>query len=64
MAGNSSTAAGYWGDYNCDVPLHTLVNLMEHLTSIKDQVGASAPPKREREYLIFTCMYSSSTGFT
>lgn len=40
MAGNSSTAAGYWGDYNCDVPLHTLINLMEHLASIKDKVDA------------------------
>jgi sphingomyelin phosphodiesterase len=29
--GNSSTAAGYWGDYKCDVPYQTLLNLMEHL---------------------------------
>ena len=38
MSGNSSTAAGYWGDYNCDLPLHTLIDLMEHLASVKDQV--------------------------
>lgn len=37
-AGNGSTASGYWGDYNCDLPLHTLVNLMQHLASVKDQV--------------------------
>jgi sphingomyelin phosphodiesterase len=29
--GNSSTAAGYWGDYKCDLPYRTLLNLMEHL---------------------------------
>lgn len=39
VAGNISTAAGYWGDYNCDVPLHTLINLMQHLASVKDQVN-------------------------
>ena len=37
--GNSSTAAGYWGDYKCDVPHQTLVNLMEHLAVTKDQVN-------------------------
>ena len=37
-AGNGSTAAGYWGDYNCDVPFHTLENLFQYLATIKDQV--------------------------
>ena len=36
--GTGPTAAGYWGDYNCDVPYQTTVNLMQHLQSIKDQV--------------------------
>jgi sphingomyelin phosphodiesterase len=36
--GNGQTAAGYWGDYKCDVPYQTLENLMQHLASIKDQV--------------------------
>ena len=39
VAGHGSTAAGYWGDYNCDVPLHTLENLMEFLGNMSDQVG-------------------------
>ena len=34
--GNSYTAAGYWGDYNCDTPLQTLENLMEYLASIQE----------------------------
>lgn len=29
--GSGSKAAGFWGDYNCDVPYHTVVNLMENL---------------------------------
>jgi hypothetical protein len=36
--GSGSTAAGYWGDYNCDVPFHTLENLFQYLATIKDQV--------------------------
>ena len=39
VVGHGSTAAGYWGDYNCDVPLHTLENLMEFLGNRSDQVG-------------------------
>ena len=39
VVGHGSTAAGYWGDYNCNVPLHTLENLMEFLGNMSDQVG-------------------------
>ena len=39
VVGHGSTAAGYWGDYNCDTPLHTLENLMEFLGNMSDQVG-------------------------
>lgn len=34
-----SKAAGKWGDYNCDVPYDTLVNMMEYLHSIQDTVS-------------------------
>lgn len=34
--GSGSTAAGYWGDYNCDTPLQTLENLMQYLASNQD----------------------------
>ena len=36
--GSGTTAAGYWGDYQCDLPYHTLENLMQHLQSISDEV--------------------------
>lgn len=36
--GNASTAAGYWGDYNCDVPYHTQENLMQFVAGMKDNV--------------------------
>lgn len=38
-AGTGSTAAGYWGDYVCDVPYHTLENMMESIVAMKDQVN-------------------------
>ena len=46
VVGHGSTAAGYWGDYNCDVPLHTLDNLMEFLGNRSDQVGYHGNQKR------------------
>ena len=36
--GSGSTAAGFWGDYNCDVPFHTLENLFQYLYTIRDEV--------------------------
>ena len=27
-----------WGDPHCDIPYRTLVNLMQHLDSIRDEV--------------------------
>ena len=29
--------AGHWGDHNCDLPLCTLDNLLEHLAEKKDE---------------------------
>ncbi len=40
-AGTGSTAAGYWGDYECDVPYHTLENMMESIVARKDEVHIS-----------------------
>ena len=31
--------AGHWGDHNCDLPLRTLDNLLEHLAERKDQLN-------------------------
>ena len=28
LAGEDQTPAGYWGDYNCDLPLRTLEAMM------------------------------------
>lgn len=36
--GNGKTAAGYWGDYNCDVPLWTLEDLFQKLAQKSDEV--------------------------
>ncbi len=30
-------AAGKWGDYKCDVPHRTVLNLFEHLKATQDQ---------------------------
>jgi len=38
LPGNGSSAAGPWGDYGCDLPYSTLINLMEYLRTIKDKV--------------------------
>lgn len=35
--GSNKTAAGPWGDYNCDVPGKTIQHLFQHLQSIQDQ---------------------------
>ena len=35
--GKGKTAAGPWGDYNCDVPHRTIINLFQYLESIQDQ---------------------------
>ncbi|XP_064389066.1 sphingomyelin phosphodiesterase-like isoform X2 [Halichondria panicea] len=35
--GTGSTAAGYWGDYMCDVPYHTLENMMQSIVARKDE---------------------------
>lgn len=37
-AGKGSTAAGKWGDYQCDVPYRTLESLMEFIAGMKDEV--------------------------
>jgi len=39
LLGNSTTAAGKWGDYNCDMPYRTLENLMQFLSNRSDEVG-------------------------
>ena len=39
LLGNSTTAAGKWGDYNCDMPYWTLENLMQFLSNRSDEVG-------------------------
>ena len=41
--GTGSKAAGYWGDYNCDPPYHTLENMMEAIVAQKDQVRTYCP---------------------
>ncbi len=38
-AGSGATAAGYWGDYMCDVPYHTLENMMQSIVARKDEVS-------------------------
>ena len=38
LSGTPDNSAGYWGDVHCDVPLQTVVNLMEHLNATQDQV--------------------------
>ena len=35
--GTSNNSAGYWGEPHCDMPMQTLVNLMEHLNDTSDQ---------------------------
>ena len=35
--GSGKTAAGPWGDYNCDVPNRTIVHLFENLRNNSDQ---------------------------
>ena len=37
-AGKGSTAAGNWGDYQCDVPYRTLESLMEFIAGMSDEV--------------------------
>jgi hypothetical protein len=39
LSGVGSSAAGIWGDFNCDLPTSTLMNLMQFLSSIQDQVS-------------------------
>ena len=39
FTGESNNSAGYWGEPNCDLPMQTLLNLMEHLNDTQDQVG-------------------------
>ncbi len=34
--GDNHTAAGPWGDYNCDVPNRTVVHLFQTLQRMKD----------------------------
>eukprot|EP00698_Gefionella_okellyi_P022364 TRINITY_DN7403_c0_g1_i1.p1 TRINITY_DN7403_c0_g1~~TRINITY_DN7403_c0_g1_i1.p1 ORF type:complete len:572 (-),score=106.93 TRINITY_DN7403_c0_g1_i1:145-1860(-) len=31
---NGTRKAGYWGDYHCDLPQHTLENLLQHIASL------------------------------
>ena len=31
LAAEGEAAAGYWGDYNCDLPRRTFVAMMEHV---------------------------------
>ena len=38
ITGSGPTAAGYWGDYNCDVPYQTLENMMQFIATMKDEV--------------------------
>ncbi|XP_019855309.1 PREDICTED: sphingomyelin phosphodiesterase-like isoform X3 [Amphimedon queenslandica] len=35
--GDPNNSAGAWGDAHCDIPLQTVVNLMEHLNATQDQ---------------------------
>ena len=35
--GTGNNSAGYWGEPLCDLPMQTLVNLMEHLNDTSDQ---------------------------
>uniref|UniRef100_A0A1X7T6L3 Saposin B-type domain-containing protein n=2 Tax=Amphimedon queenslandica TaxID=400682 RepID=A0A1X7T6L3_AMPQE len=35
--GTPDNSAGAWGDAHCDIPLQTVVNLMEHLNATQDQ---------------------------
>uniref|UniRef100_A0A1X7T6Y9 Sphingomyelin phosphodiesterase n=1 Tax=Amphimedon queenslandica TaxID=400682 RepID=A0A1X7T6Y9_AMPQE len=35
--GESNNSAGYWGEPLCDLPMQTLINLMEHLNDTQDQ---------------------------
>lgn len=64
LLGNSYTAAGYWGDYNCDTPLQTLENLMEYLASIQESfdwvyLTGDLPPhnvwNQSRDYEVWDC---------
>jgi len=32
---NSSDSAGYWGDYNCDLPINTFETLLSHIAELK-----------------------------
>ena len=58
--GSGSKAAGYWGDYNCDIPFHTLENLFQYLATIKDEViliwlTVALPATRLWHSCIFFC---------
>uniref|UniRef100_A0A1X7UA88 Saposin B-type domain-containing protein n=1 Tax=Amphimedon queenslandica TaxID=400682 RepID=A0A1X7UA88_AMPQE len=35
--GESNNSAGYWGEPLCDLPMQTLINLMEHFNDTQDQ---------------------------
>lgn len=37
--GSGSTAAGNWGDYQCDVPYRTLESLMQFIAGMSDDVS-------------------------
>ena len=37
--GESNNSAGYWGEPQCDIPMQTLLNLMEQLNDTQDQVS-------------------------
>lgn len=40
-AANSTTSAGFWGDYrDCDTPWHAVVNVMEQIRSQHEQIDA------------------------
>jgi len=45
LAASEETAAGYWGDYRCDVPMWTIQNMLEN---IRDQHGS------EIDYIMIT----------
>ena len=38
LIGVGATAAGYWGDYKCDVPLWTIEDLLQKLANKSDEV--------------------------
>jgi len=44
MAGEGEPSARYWGDYHCDLPIHTFENMMEHIAHTHSDI----------DYVIFT----------